>query len=130
MPYLEAHGGKCCGMHHIHRFDCRTTKTIKEALDDVKKKQEGCTPVLDKADPYEPFYLEVYDLGLETSAGCIALEICLTDSQCEAHDSMLPQGLKKLGFKFTKRWLNANSGNYVNQFVWAKKATKARKWKW
>ena len=95
MPHLTQHTD-CCGICHVHGFICGTR--------DREQRQRGHLSDLDN-------YIK--QSRLKKGGKGRLMEITLTDGQLEGMP-ILKQGLKERGFKLVSRFLNVNSGNYVN----------------
>lgn len=119
MPYVEDHGGGCCGMSHIMSFhgdrftDEHIRSEMMQIIERLKEDNEINDEVWDEeADEYvtrdEPFPWD----GREFNH---AFEAVLTDQQMQKYAPIM----KKVGFTLLYRWLNDNSGNYCNLLVWS-----------
>ena len=88
MAVLSYHGGRCCGINHMHSFNGT------ETVEDIKKL--------------------IASTRQRATRGML-IEAVLTNGQCNYYPSLLTN-LQKVGFKLVSRFLNPNSGNICNVF--------------
>lgn len=90
---LRGHGGKCCGIRHIHGFYGRNA-VIKEQL--------------------QRLMAEIKDY--ETRTRGLLVECVLTQAQRKTYGKMLEDA----GFKIVTRFTNVNSGATLNVYHYVK----------
>lgn len=98
MPRLTQHTD-CCGICHVHGFTYITRGRV--------------SPSSAQRDHLFDLDSFIKRSHLKIGGEGRLMEITLTDVQLEVMP-ILKQGLKERGFKLVSRFLNANSGNYVN----------------
>lgn len=91
MPYIETHGGHCCGIRHIHAFETYYS-------DDAARLRRL-----------------VNNYKNESGDACFLLEVVTADFQ-EKEWPQLVEDLKELRFRVVSKFRNANTGNIIR--VW------------
>lgn len=97
---VTGHGGKCCGIGHIHNLDSMSFETLKNILDTY-------------------FTVEYEDNCLIYSEQDEIAEYCghyLAEATTAHHQKKAIEILKKANFKKVNEFTNPNTGNVV--FVW------------
>lgn len=87
MAYIQYHGGRCCGVRHMHSFNGNET-------------EEDLRTLLSRTRQHK-------------TQGML-VEAVLTNAQLK--NSQLAENLQKVGFKLVSRFRNPNSGNVCNVF--------------
>lgn len=95
-PQAVSHGGGCCGVIHLRRFDHIFNRMTDEALLEQIRMQ-----------------LATY---INRQNNNRLVEVVLTDGQCQKFQGQFPRILRILGFKLVNRFKNSNSGNVCNVF--------------
>ena len=113
---VEAHGGFCCGVSHVCEFPSRADarwldREVKQAIEYVEEGRRE--------------YFEDIGRTVNWKEGKFGhlIEVCLTDNQMVEW----AQTLKEYGFRLGPRWLNDNSGNYVNLLTYQPKIARGRR---
>lgn len=91
MVQLVSHGGRCCGIHHIHGFHANRVE------EDIRQIDQWLVQ-------NDQFYQNR------------TLEIVLTDNQCRTMEHNLLPALAERGFVLVSSFYNGNSGNICNVF--------------
>lgn len=110
--FLEDHGGKCCGVKHLHSFPefaDRDDPTAERKVEWVKK---ACADAIDMTDYDDEDFDEEDQVGRRASWH-VAVEVILSENQWEQWEKVVLAA----GFKAVYDFVNSNTDNVCRVYL-------------